>query len=91
MNAVPNRSRQRPGLFTEITRLLAQAVPYQVLRRKIIRFWAKPAVDRNEIDITADCPCVLRDLVVNVVSTSNEMHHQAKISRLKAELRTSEL
>ena len=28
--AVRNRSRQRPGSFLEITRLLAQAVPYQI-------------------------------------------------------------
>jgi hypothetical protein len=27
---VRNRSRQRPGGFPEITRLLAQAVPYQI-------------------------------------------------------------
>src|SRR2546423_6003957 len=28
--AVRNRSRQRPGSFLEITRLLAQAVPYRI-------------------------------------------------------------
>ena len=29
-NTVRNRSRQRPGSVLEITRLLAQAVPYQI-------------------------------------------------------------
>src|SRR5207248_10575480 len=29
-NMVRNRSRKRPGRFVEMTRLLAQAVPYQI-------------------------------------------------------------
>jgi hypothetical protein len=32
-----DRSRQRPGGFLEITRLLAQAVPYQIARHA--GFW----------------------------------------------------
>src|SRR5437763_9733892 len=42
MNTVRNRSRQRPGSLLKITRLLAQAVPYQIdSSRTIWTFWAR--------------------------------------------------
>ena len=42
-NRVQNRSRQRPGSFLEITRLLAQAVPYLIdSSAAICTFWARP-------------------------------------------------
>jgi hypothetical protein len=42
-NTVRNRLRQRPGSFPEITRLLAQAVLYQIDSSRMIgSFWARP-------------------------------------------------